>query len=157
MAAARTRLHRIMWLAIGAMLAALGAFFVLTGLNDADKYASVIGAMGTMVGLGLSLSALVRQPSLAALPPDESRPTPGQQVQASTIGGDAVQVRRVGGSVRVSRSLTPAPQTRSPQPPGGVAPPGASPSVQSLTNVQISGSSTQIDEIAGDVDIERET
>lgn len=157
MAAARTRLHRMMWLAIGTVIAALGAFFVLTGLNDADKYASVIGAMGTMVGLCLSLSALIRRPARAALPPDESRAAPGQQVQASTIGGDAVQVRGVGGNVRVSRSLTPAPQTRSPQPPGGATPPGASPGVQSLTNAQIGGSSTQIDEIAGDVDIERGT
>jgi hypothetical protein len=139
-------------LATSALIATLGLSLFAVGLDDADKYASVIGALSAMAGLGLSLSTLIGRPAPAVPAPDESGLAAGQRIHASTIGGDAVQIREVSGNVRMG------PCADSGRPARAAARgtrPKTSPGGQSVINAQVGGSSAQIDRVAGDVDIER--
>ncbi|TDB87074.1 hypothetical protein E1264_15775 [Actinomadura sp. KC216] len=157
MAQTQARVHWMIWLATGAVTMGLGVFLLTVGLDDADKYASMIGALGTITGLGLSLSALFQRSSQAGRSEDEPGVATGQQIRKSTIGGDSFQVRGVGGNVRIRRTPTPPPSDDASQPLGGTAPPPDSPGAQSVTDSKITGSSAQIDQVTGDVDIERGT
>ncbi|MEO3807694.1 hypothetical protein ABGB17_01685 [Sphaerisporangium sp. B11E5] len=144
----------MIWLVTGTVIMALGLLLLVAGLDVADKYARVIGALGSLAALGLSLSVRAHRSSPADPSREETEPAAGQQVHASAIGGDAVQVRGVGGNVRIGRALPPQPVTGSPQPPTVAIPRATSPGPQSVTNAQIGGSSAQISQVAGDVDVD---
>lgn len=73
---------------VGAVLVALvglGGYFVVVGLEKADKLASVIAAFVAVVGLGVTVLGLVtqrRHPS----PPEPSGQTIGVQINAEASG-----------------------------------------------------------------------
>jgi hypothetical protein len=155
MAQPQARVRWMIWLVTGAVITGLGVVLFAVGLDDADKYASVIGALGTLAGFGLSLSALIRRPPQAVPPQEESGTAPGQRLQDSAVGGDAVQIGGVGGNVRIGRATNPPPSSGAPRPPRGAGLPTASPGAQSVTDTQVSGSSVQVAQVAGDVDVDR--
>lgn len=150
------RLHWAVWSASGVLIAGLGAFFVKVGLDEADKYASVAGAFGTLAGLGLALVSLIGRQAPGEPPLRESEPTAGQRMRGSSISGDAIQVRGVGGDVRIG-SAPPAPlgggPRRPPRETSTTRP--ASADIQSVDDVRIGGSGIQVDQVTGDVDVER--
>ena len=131
----------------GLAIAGLGVYFVVVGLDRADKLASVIGVFATLIGLGLSASGAVLTRHGAA-------PRPNQTVADSTVGGEALQVRDIRGSLRVGGAgagspstppSTPTISTRSLAPPAG----------QSILGTQTVGPARQIDGVGGDAEIDR--
>jgi len=131
----------------GLILLGLGAYFVVVGLDRADKIASVIGAFVGLLGLCLSGYALVL--TRRGLP---QSPSHRQTVARSTVGGDVLQVRGVGGSVRLGSGTA-----------GTAAEPSRSVHVkdaraaddQLVTDTQIQGHLRQVDDIGGDVEVDR--
>jgi hypothetical protein len=147
------------WLLVGVLVAGLGAALLVVGLDDADKYASVAGAVSALVGLGVSLSALVRRQPQRPLPsegpPKESRP--GQTVASSNIGGDVIQIGGIQGSARIQRPPA-SPDSADPhqeptEPPAAPAP--EQQGTQTVKDSRIAGSALQIGHVGGNVDIER--
>mgnify|MGYP001043098371 CR=1 FL=1 len=131
-----------------AALVGLGAFLVVVGLDDADKWASVIGVFVGLIGLAVSVCGLVlaRRSSTGG----------GQAVTNSLVGGRVVQARGVQGSVRVGPSGPAAAGAAVPPAPagstGGGSPP---PNGQSVGRSRISGPVYQVDGVGGDADIDR--
>lgn len=89
-------------LVTGGGMAVLGTLFVWVGLDDADKYASVVGGLGAVAGLGLSVFALTcRSPAGQDSAEMPSSPA-GQWVRASAVDGDVVQIDQVTGDVDIT-------------------------------------------------------
>jgi len=125
----------------GLALIALGAYFVGTGLNRADKLASVIGAFAALIGLGMSVYGVVLT--------RRSRPqSAGQTVAGSTVGGEVLQVHGVQGSLHIGQAADPP----SSSPPST---PKAAPANQSVIGTHTSGRVRQFDGIGGDAEIDR--
>lgn len=156
MAQTRVRLHWAVVLSTGAVIMVLGLLFFAAGLDDADKYASVIGALSTLAGLGLSISGMVQRSSWTSSRSEEGA-AGGQRVQGSVVGGDVVQVRGVRGDVRIGGSSPSPAGSGAPQPEEGeedetfAAPPGA----QSVIGSRVGRSVIQVDRAGGDAKIER--
>lgn len=133
----------------GAALLALGVYFVVLGLDRADKLASVVGAFAALIGLVVSVYAV------AVTRRGPARPS-GQVVAGSTVAGGVVQVRGVRGSVRIGRSADLS-LTASGHPPTGSPPTSAGSGAegQSVVDTAMSGPARQVDDVGGDVDIER--
>lgn len=148
----------VIWLAVGIVTAGLGAALLVVGLDDADKYASVVGGGSAVVGLGVSLSALVRRQSHR--PPPRESPAeigPRQTVASSTIGGDVLQIRGTQGNIRIRGVSAPSEAGDSRQEqadPLGI-PASGQQGTQSVTDSRIAGSATQIGHVGGEVEIQR--
>ena len=149
----------------GAALIFLGVFFVATGLDTADKLASVIGAFAGLMGLGLAAYGVVLSRRGSASPP-----VPGGQRLDHVDAGQGVDVvDDVAGNVRLGAAapqssqqpqVPPAPP-KSQETPRPVSPESASPTPhppsvageQSLTDVRANGAIRVIRGVGGDVDI----
>ncbi|QDY09440.1 hypothetical protein FJK98_21715 [Micromonospora sp. HM134] len=132
-------------LAVGVLVAGLGTFLAIQGLDKADKWGSVLGLFVGLAGLGLAAAGAI----------GARRQAGGQLVTGSTIGGGVTQVRGVGGNVRIG----PAPAQ-----PVVPAPPGSSPSSVPFPSPSggqvVEGSSTagpvrQVDGVGGDVELDQ--
>ncbi len=138
----------------GVLVAGLGVFLVVQGLDNADKWASVFGLLVGLAGLGVAVFGAVG-----------ARPaTGGQSVADSVVGGGVHQVRGVGGNVHVGPAAAPA---GSPATPPAAAPPSPAPAVgspqaggdggsgQSVTRSWNAGPVHQISDVGGDVELDR--
>ncbi|MDQ3405414.1 MAG: hypothetical protein M3548_18820 [Actinomycetota bacterium] len=137
---------RLWMFALAGGLALVGAgvvVFVVVGLDRADKLASVTGVFVGLAGLAVAVYGvmLARRGSAAA----------GQVVGSSTVGGGVTQVRGVKGAVRIGPVTPSAPSA--PNLPSSA--PSASPGDQSVTGTRTSGPVRQVDDVGGDVDINR--
>lgn len=135
----------------GAVVAGLGVFLAAAGLDDADKWASVVGLFVALAGLALTGYGLVaaRQRTSAG--------RPGQTVTGSAVGGGVTQVRGVGGDLRLGPAPTPLPgcrppETASPAPRLSTA---ADAGDQAVTDTWTAGPVRQVDDVGGDADIDR--
>jgi hypothetical protein len=128
---------------VGLTLAGLGGFFALAGLDKSDKLASVIGAFGTLVGLGLSGYGVLLSRRPSPLVPG------AQRVDQVVARGGVDMVDGVGGNVRVGNAARPVKVV--PPPP---APPDRGPvAEQTATDVRTAGVIRMIRGVDGDVDI----
>ncbi|MFI5934851.1 hypothetical protein [Actinoplanes sp. NPDC051494] len=134
----------ITWAMAGTAGAALITFFVLIGLDRADKIASTVSAVIAVLGGGAAVVA-ARADRPAPVPP-------GQVVQSSWIGGDIRQVSRVRGDIRTTGGPTAPRPARRPREQGV---PDAPPAGQRVADSTTGGPVHQIDDIGGDVEIER--
>jgi hypothetical protein len=100
----------------GVLVAALGTFLALQGLDKADKWASVVGLFVGLAGLGQTAAGAV-----------DGRRQVGQQqsVTVSTSGGALTQVRGVRGSVRIGPGTALAAPPASPNEPAAPSSPSA--------------------------------
>ncbi|GIG60625.1 hypothetical protein Lfu02_49970 [Longispora fulva] len=146
------RFGRWVWLLVGGLaLVGLGAFFVVAGLDRADKLASAIGLFVGLGGLGVSVYGLVLT---RRVPPVES----GQSMNKSAVGGSVNQIRDVHGNVKFgppapSRAPATAPSSAPTGPAGSEA--VVAPDGQRVTESQVCGDVLQVDGVVGDVDIDR--
>jgi drug/metabolite transporter (DMT)-like permease len=135
----------------GVLVAVIGAFLAVQGLDKADKWASVAGLFVGLAGLGLAAAGAV----------DGRRHAGRQSVTDSTIGGGVFQVSGVDGSVRIgpgtASATPPAPPT------GAAAPSSAAPASaptdgdegQSVTRSSTAGPVRQVNDVGGDVELDR--
>jgi hypothetical protein len=130
----------------GLAVAGLGVFFVLTGLDRADKLASVIGVFVGLIGLTISVYGVV-------LARRGATASGRQTVAGSSIGGGVAQVRGVRGNVRIGPGSTmgavPRGARRSP------SAPGTAPAGQSVVDSAAAGPVRQVDDVGGDLDIDQ--
>lgn len=77
--------------AVGLVVAGLGGYFAVVGLDEADKLASVVGSLAGVIGVGLSVYAL----TLARRVPETSSENADS---VSTPSGDTV-TNNVSGTV----------------------------------------------------------
>jgi hypothetical protein len=149
-----------------AVAAGLGTYFVVAGLGQASQVSSVavmfVGLAGLVVaawGIGLA------HRDAQNLPAGAER---GQRVDRSTIVGGVTQVRGVRGSVRLGGSSARLPARAAgaddspavvpgPASLAAAAPPGETPagSGQSVTGSQVGGEVRQVDDVGGDLDVDR--
>ncbi|WP_254876719.1 hypothetical protein [Verrucosispora sp. NA02020] len=134
----------------GLLVAGLGAFLTVQGLDDADKWASVLGLFVGLAGLGLA----------AAGAAGTRRQARNQSVVNTVVGGGVTQVRGVRGSVRLGSAATPptaAPPVAPPSAPTGGPPAAASGGGgdQLVSGSSVTGPVRQVDEVGGDVEIDR--
>jgi hypothetical protein len=128
---------------VGLVLAGVGVFFVVAGLEDADRWASVFSMFLTALGLAVSVYGVVLTRSGLA----RQGPAAGQRV-GGDVRGPNLQVGRAA-DVRAG-SVTPRPRRtvrRARQ--RGQAPPGGGQEVGG----SVDGRNVQIGE-ADDVDVE---
>lgn len=85
-------LLRLAVVAGGVVLLGLGAYAVHVGLDTANKVAGVIGAFAELVGLALSIYAIVLARRGASSAAVEQPTGAGQVVSNSTIGDDNIQI-----------------------------------------------------------------
>ncbi|MFC4529214.1 hypothetical protein [Sphaerisporangium dianthi] len=91
------RFTRLAVLATGLVLVALGVLFPLAGLDDADKFASVLGAFTGVAGLALSAYGVV----LARRAPGDASGRGQASGAAETAGSEEGRVRNsISGTVR---------------------------------------------------------
>jgi len=129
------------------LVAGVAGFLAMQSLDDADKWASVVSAVVAIIGLAVSVVT-----SLGG------RPRPGrggQSVIGSTVSGGVRQVRAVGGGVRIGAGAAPTPSTA-----GKPTSPAANASDedgggQLVDRSQVSGSVDQIDQVGGEVELDR--
>ncbi|WP_433125346.1 hypothetical protein ACQPWW_22595 [Micromonospora sp. CA-240977] len=137
-------------LSVGVVVVGLGIFVGVTRLDDADKWGSVVGALVAVLGLPLAGYGVVlaRRPSSAA---------GRQSVTGSVIGGGVTQVGQVRGNVRIGGTAWPLPTAAAPPgavPGSGTAGPGE-PASQAVTGAWTAGPVQQVNDVGGDVDIDR--
>ncbi|MFI6582823.1 hypothetical protein [Embleya sp. NPDC050493] len=130
----------------GAALVGLAVYLAVVGLDEADKWASVLGLFVAVVGLVVSVVGVWRERSASG----------GQSVTDSVIGGGVAQVSGTGGSVRITRRGTgpaaPPPVAPGTPPAGGGAPPADD--GQRVHGSTIPGPVDQVQGTVGDVTIE---
>ncbi|MEU3480664.1 hypothetical protein ACI2LO_13075 [Streptomyces sp. NPDC033754] len=132
---------RVLLTAVGALLALAGlaAFLVLQGLDEADKWSSVLSLFFTVAGFALALAGFVSR-------------GPAQSADHAVTGGSLRQVRNVTGDVVITAggSGTGAVPTTAPaEGQGGGA--------QSAHGARTAGDLHQIDGVGGTVRIEPPT
>jgi hypothetical protein len=135
----------------GVLVAGLGMFLAVQGLDRADKLASVLGLFVGLAGLALAVVGAVGARQRAG----------GQSVTDSTIGGGVAQIHGVRGSVRIGPGAAPV-VPPAPVPPLPAAPPVAPPSQadgagggQSVTRSATAGPVRQVGDVGGDVELDR--
>lgn len=148
----RTRPQRVIFLVLGIALVILGALFAVVGLNDADKYASIVGALAGVAGFGVAVAALRGRADGQPDPEGAVR----QRVSNSRIGGDAVQLSRVSGNFSYRRTNTQQRSGDTPEPANSTLPDSPE-GDQTITGSSIQGTSLQIDQVGGDVDVDGTT
>ncbi|MET8042220.1 hypothetical protein ABZU25_15340 [Micromonospora sp. NPDC005215] len=134
-------------LAGGLILLAVGVWGALTHLDAADKVASVVGGVGAVFGLALSVYGV----ALARRSPASG----GQSVTGSTVGGGLVQARGVRGNLRIGPAGAPPPGPEEAPPraqPASTAPRAGG---QSVAGSQVAGSVQQVQDVGGDADLDR--
>ncbi|QIQ06881.1 hypothetical protein HA039_13455 [Streptomyces liangshanensis] len=127
---------------------ALAAHLVVVGLDQADKWASVLGLFVALAGLGISVAGIRRTTG------GGGGGTGGSQaVENSAVGGGVTQVAGTGGSVRITH--------RGPAGPPLAVPPGATPTQapppgggQSVRGTSASGPVDQVRDTTSDVEID---
>ena len=130
----------------GALVTGLGTLLALQGLDRADKLASVLGLFVGLLGLGVAVTGVLGGRRNAA----------GQAVTDSRTKGSVTQIRGVQGSVRLGAEATAAtPDESSPTSGGAPARGGGAGEGQSVARSWTVGPVRQIDEVGGDVDIDR--
>lgn len=124
-------------------MAGLGAYLAVAGLDKASAVAGVVVAFVELAALALGVYGVTR----------ERGSTAGDQTVAGTsVGGDLSQIRAVKGSVRTRHRAC---GTQAAIPPTATAASGPSPKEgQSVTGSRVTGHLDQVDDIAGDVDLE---
>lgn len=85
----------------GLALAGLGAYFLVIGLDQADKVSSVIGSFTGLLGLALSAYAVIA--SRSASSGSAAAPSGGHTVSGGKIDGDNIQIGPTGGNVNIRR------------------------------------------------------
>jgi hypothetical protein len=135
--------------ATGLALIGLAVWGAVADLDAADKFASVVGGIVGVLSLAFGVIQAGRGPTSG-----------GQSVSDSTVHGGVAQVRRVQGSVRVGPAgattppaVMPAPTPGTPNP-APTSPPSA-PEGQTVTGSHVAGPIYQIDDVGGDVEVER--
>ncbi|MYV53170.1 hypothetical protein [Streptomyces sp. SID3212] len=137
------------WVGGSVAVVAVGALVVhlaVVGLDQADKWASVLGLFVALAGLGVSVAGIRRGAGGGT--------GPSQTVESSAVGGGVTQVAGTGGSVRIThRGPAPVPP---PAVPPGAAPAPAQPSGgdQSVRGTSASGPVNQVRDTASDVEID---
>lgn len=130
----------------GAVITGLGVFMAAAGLDDADKWASVLGLFVALAGLGLSGYGLVVA----------RRQRQGQTVADSIGRGGVTQVRGVRGNLRIG---TPPAASTGLQPSSSApplqAPTSAGEGDQSVVRTWTAGPVRQVDDVGGDTDIDQ--
>lgn len=136
----------------GVAVASLGLFLAAAGLDDADKWASVLGLFVAVAGVGLSGYGLVVSRQQRAR----------QAVSGSVVGGGVTQVHGVRGDLRLGAApAAPGPNPFPPCPPSAsvTSPPPVSAqsdnSGQSVSGTWVAGPVHQVDNVGGDADINR--
>jgi hypothetical protein len=129
----------------GVLVAGLGAFLAVQGLDKADKWASVLGLFVGLAGLGLAVAGAF----------GARRHDGGQSVTDATIGGGVAQVRGVRGSVKIGPAAALPPVASSPSSVPPSAPPPSSAGGQSVTRSSTAGSVRQVDDVGGDIELDR--
>ncbi|GIF62223.1 hypothetical protein Ais01nite_02580 [Asanoa ishikariensis] len=133
----------------GLLVAGLGAFLAVQSLDKADKWASVLGLFVGLAGLVLTAVGAI----------GARRRAGGQSVTDAAIGGGVAQVRGVRGSVRIGPgappSAVPPPPAASSPSPAPASPPGDGDGGQSLTRSSTAGPVRQVDDVSGDVEVDR--
>jgi len=119
----------------------------VTRLDEADKWGSVIGASVALLGLPMTGYGIV----LARRQGGDH--AGGQSVADSVTGGGVTQVRGVRGNVRIG-SAGPAAPPEGPEPATGSGSTGG-PGTQSVSGSWTAGPVRQVDDVGGDVDIDR--
>jgi len=123
-------------------LLGLGGYLLSVGLDDASKWAGVLGLFATLAGLVVSVAGLRRQ---------RAETGAHQTVQGGDVTGGIVQVSGAG-NVRI-RQRSPALPERPPSP-GGPAPNGPG---QSVSGDRVTGSVSQVRDVTGDTDVEHDS
>lgn len=149
-----------------AVAAGLGAYFAVAGLGQASQVSSVAAMFVGLAGLAVAACGIgLAHRDAQNLPAGAERV---QQVDRSTIVGGVTQVRGVRGSVGLGGpsprlparepgaddSAAAAPGPASPDalaPLGGTAAGGG----QSVTGSQVGGEVRQVDDVGGDLDVDR--
>jgi hypothetical protein len=85
----------------GLALLGMGAYFVIIGLDQADKVSSVIGSFTGLLGLALSIYALIASRSTPS--GTAANPSGGHTVSGGKIDGDNIQIGPTGGNVNIRR------------------------------------------------------
>ncbi|MEV4847450.1 hypothetical protein AB0K20_30075 [Micromonospora matsumotoense] len=133
---------------VGVVLGGLAVFLVVAGLDDADKYASVIGLFVGIAALSATVWGIVSGRP-APVPPSPPAPVAGpQRVERLDAGGDVDVVDTVRGSLRVG-TAPPSVTT----PPAGRTPGSVVPGEQDVRDVRATGAIRIIRGVDGDVDI----
>ncbi|MFE3206331.1 hypothetical protein [Embleya sp. NPDC059237] len=127
----------------GTALVGLAVYLAVVGLDEADKWASVLGLFVALAGLAVSVAGARRE-----------RPASnGQSVTDSAINGGVTQVSGTGGNVRITRRSA-RPVVPSPVAPGTPPPAGGAGDGQRVHGSIVSGPVDQVQGTGGDVDIE---
>lgn len=134
------------WGVGGVTLLGLGVFLVVVGLDNADKWASVIGLFVGLAGLGMSVygmasSRRAQRSSQAAGP---------QRVAGLDAGRDVDVIDGVRGSLRLGTAW---PAVSPPGPTATPTPPTVVPGEQSVTDVRANGAIRVVRGVDGNVDI----
>ncbi|MFE3205843.1 hypothetical protein [Embleya sp. NPDC059237] len=129
----------------GAALVGLAVYLAVVGLDEADKWASVLGLFVALAGLVVSMAGVRRERSSPG----------GQSVEGSVTSAGIAQVSDTGGSVRITRR---GPGVAGP-PPGapGVPPVGGTPPAgdgQRVRDSAVGGPVDQVRNTGGDVEID---
>ena len=148
-----------------AAAAGLGAYFAVAGLDQASKVSSVAVMFIGLAGLVVAAYGIVRAHG-DAQNPSAAGAAGGQRVEGSTTAGGVTQVRGVKGDVRLGTPPPRSPSVERGSPAGSSAAPGPSPSGalelapgtgggQSVAGSQVGGEVRQVDDVDGDVDVDR--
>ncbi|WFE93556.1 MULTISPECIES: hypothetical protein [Micromonospora] len=139
---------------VGVVLGGLAVFLVVAGLDDADKYASVIGLFVGIAALSATVWGIVSGRP-APGPPSPQAPVAGpQRVERLDAGRDVDVVDTVRGNLRVGTappSVTTPPAGPAGQMPGSVPP--VVPGEQEVRDVRATGAIRIIRGVDGDADI----
>jgi hypothetical protein len=147
-----------------AAAAGLGAYFAVAGLDQASKVSSVAVMFIGLAGLVAAAYGIVRAHGDAQN--TSAGAAGGQRVEGSTTAGGVTQVRGVKGDVRLGTPPPRSPSVKRGSPAGSSAAPGLSPSGalepapgtgggQSVAGSQVGGEVRQVDDVDGDVDVDR--
>ncbi|WP_433228967.1 hypothetical protein [Actinomadura formosensis] len=133
----------------GLVLVGVGVFFGVVGLEDADRWGSVLSLFLTAVGLGVSVYGVI-------LARRSMRAPQGGGQRVSDVAGDNYQFGRVEGGVRIGR------RTGRPQPPARrntqntPGPSGGQPDTGGQVAGRVGGDNAQFGSVGQDVEIERD-
>ncbi|QPP07333.1 hypothetical protein G4Z16_14110 [Streptomyces bathyalis] len=118
----------------------LAWYLASVGLDDASKWAGVLGLFVALAGVAISLVGLRRQSAPA-----------GQSVTGSSVGGGVTQIQNTG-NIQISHGRSAVASAPVPGPAAASPPAGG----QSVTGSEVHGPIDQIRDAQGDVDIRQQ-